>query len=77
MKISCIKSEKDNKKFKMFQRIGIDVFKVSDPEKIDINLKELVRQEYDTIFISNEIASFSEDIIKKYDKMQTVRVIIV
>ena len=31
---------------------------------------------YKTIFISNEVASFSEDIIKKYNKNDDIRIII-
>ena len=77
MKILCVKSQNDNKKFKIFQKIGIKVLTVSEPESIDVSLEKLVEQQYDTILISNEIASFSEDIIKKYNKKQTVKIIIV
>ena len=55
---------------------GMDVYKIKDLEKTDEKIKELIDQKYDTIVISNEVASFSEDIIKKYGKVQNVNIII-
>ena len=37
--------------------------------------KKLVKQ-YDTIVISNEVAGFSEDIIKKYKNNKNVKIVI-
>ena len=76
MKISWIKYEKDKKSFRLPQALGFDVFSLKDPEEIDSKLKELCKQDYDTIILSNEIAGFSEDIIKKYDKDKDVKIII-
>lgn len=76
MKISWIKYEKDNRNFNIPERLGFDVFKLSDPENTDKKINELINNNYDTIFITNEIASFSEDIIKKYRKDDKIKIII-
>ena len=76
MKVSLLKSADDEKKFKFFENIGFDVFKIYNLEETDKKLNELVNKNYDTIIISNEVASFSGDIIKKYNKMQDINIII-
>lgn len=76
MKISCIKYIKDNNSFSFFKAIGANVVELEDLEKTDEELKKIVENEYKTIFISNEVASFSEDIIKKYNKNEDIRIII-
>jgi len=76
MAISWIRSSKDKKSFKVFKSLGMDVYEIDDLEKADDKIKELVKQKYDTIVISNEVASFSSDIIKKYSKMEDINIII-
>lgn len=76
MKISCIKSKKDNASFNFFKDIGMKIFELDDLEKTDEVISELVKNNYTTIFVSNEVAGFSEDIIKKYQKNKTVSIII-
>jgi len=76
MAISWIKSSEDKKSFKVFKSLGMDVYEIDDLEKTDERIKELVEQKYDTIIISNELASFSEDIIKKYGKTENINIII-
>lgn len=76
MAISWIKSSKDNKSFKVFKSLGMDVYDIKDLEKTDEKIKELIEQKYDTIVISNELASFSQDIIKKYTKTENINIII-
>ena len=76
LKISWVKYEKDDVSFKMPERLGFDVFKLSEPEQTDEKLKELINKRYDTIILTNEIAGFSEDIIKKYVKDRNVNIII-
>ena len=39
-------------------------------------MKELIGKNYDTIILSNEVAGFSEDIIKKYQKDKNVKIVI-
>ena len=44
--------------------------------KTDEKIRELVDKNYTTIVVSNEVASFSEDIIKKYNRIENVNIII-
>ena len=76
LKISWVKYEKDDVSFKMPERLGFDDFNLSAPEQTDEKLKELITNRYDTIILTNEIAGFSEDIIKKYVKDRNVNIII-
>ena len=76
MKISWVKYEKDDESFKMPERLGFDVFKLVELEKTDDKIKELINKRYDTIIVTNEIASFSEDIVKKYSKDRNINIII-
>lgn len=76
MNISWIKGSNDKKSFKIFESFGMDVYKVNDLEKTDEKIKELVDKKYTTIVLSNEVAGFSQDIIKKYNKIENVNIII-
>lgn len=76
MAISWIKSSNDKKSFKVFKSLGMDVYELDDLEKTDEKIKELVEQKYDTIILSNEVASFSGDIINKYNKAENINIII-
>ena len=76
MGISWLKSSNDDKSFKLFKGLGMNVYEIDDLEKTDEKIKELIEQRYNTIIISNEIASFSEDIIKKYSKEENINIII-
>ena len=75
MKISWIKY-KDDDSFKLFKNLGMDVYDIDDFDMIDNKLKELVDNNYKTIVLSNQVASFSEDIIKKYKKSDDISIII-
>ena len=76
MKMSWIKYEKDDLSFKVPEKLGFDVFKLIEPEETDNKIKELINKNYDFIIVTREIAGFSEDIIKKYDKDRNVNIII-
>lgn len=76
MSISWLKASDDKKSFKIFESFGMDVYKVNDLDKTDEKIKELVDKKYTTIVLSNEIAGFSQDIIKKYNKIENVNIII-
>jgi len=76
MAISWLKFSNDKKSFKVFKTLGMDVYDIDDLEKTDDKIKELAMQKYDTIIISNEVASFSSDIIKKYSKSEDINIII-
>jgi len=76
VRISCIKYYKDNNSFSFLKAIGANIIELNDLEKTDEELEKLVKNKYKTIFISNEVASFSEDIIKKYNKNDDIKIII-
>jgi len=76
MKISLLKSANDEKKFKFLEHLGFDVFKIYDLEETDSKINELIKQNYNTIILSNEVAAFSQDIINKYNKKQNINIII-
>lgn len=76
MKMSWVKYEKDETSFKIPEKLGFDVFKLEEPELADKKIKELIDKRYDTIILTNELAGFSEDIIKKYSKDRNISIII-
>ena len=65
MRISWIKYENDKQSFKIPEALGFNVLNLKDPEETDKTIEELIKQNYKTVILSNEIAGFSEDIIKK------------
>lgn len=76
MKMSWIKYEKDARSFRLPEALGFDVFKLQDLEQTDNTIKKLIGQDYDTIILSNQVAGFSEDIIKKYQKDKDIKIVI-
>lgn len=76
LKISWIKSKTDDKSFKMAKGLGFDVYELEELEKVDAKIAELVEKKYHTIVISSEIAAFSEDIAKKYQRSKDVNIFI-
>lgn len=76
MRISWLKLKEDENSFRIFKNIGFDVYDIEDAEDTDKKIAELVNKNYKTIVLSNELAGFSEDIIKKYNKSQNVNIII-
>lgn len=76
MKISWIRAETDNKNFIIPEKLGFNVVDIDRQETIDKQIEKLIKKKYDTIIITNELAGFSEDIIKKYSKDKTVKIII-
>ena len=76
MKISWIKQENDNRNFAIAERLGLGVYRLNNPEEVDKTMQDLVNQNCKTIILSNDIAGFSEDIIKKYRTDKNVNIII-
>ena len=76
MAISFIKSFKDSNSFKLAKGFGMDVYEIENLDEVDDKIQELVDKKYSTIVVTNEVASFSQDIIKKYSKSENVDIII-
>ena len=76
MKISWIKSSDDKDNFKFVENMGFEVVKINNKDEIDNTLQELITEKKDTIVITQELAGFSEDIIKKYSKNRDIKIII-
>lgn len=76
MKISWIKTKNDTKSFKIFENLGFNVLNLEEPEDTDKKIAELINDNCKTIILSNEIAAFSEDIIKKYKNKDDISIII-
>ena len=77
MKLSYIKYKNDDVTFKIPQKLGMPVFEIEEPEQIDEQIKILKNEKYNTIIIPNDLASFSEDIIKKYKNDTSLNIFIV
>ncbi len=65
MKISFIKYKKEEN-YQIPKMLGFHIEEIKEPEEIDNKIEELKNQAYTTIIIPNELASFSQDIINKY-----------
>ena len=76
MKVSWIKSVSDNKNFKVPELLGFDVFSLQDNEDIDKKIDELIKQKYNTIVISKDLAGFSQKINSEYAKNKNIDIII-
>ena len=76
MKVSWIKTKNDEKSFKVLQNLGFDVYELEEPENTDKKIKELINDNCKIIILSNEIASFSNDINTKYKNQDDVSIII-
>ena len=76
MKVSWIRSKDDFESFKILKNLGFDVYNMEDPENTDRKIAELVENDYKIIILSNEIASFSSDIITKYQNQDDVSIVI-
>ena len=75
MKISFIKYEKEQK-YQIPKIMGMNVEELMEPDKIDDKIKELKDKNYTTILISNELASFSQNIINEYKYDNSINIVI-
>ncbi len=76
MKMIWIKSSTDKENFNFVKNIGFPVIEINDLEQTDNIIDSYVKKNYKTIIISNELAGFSTDIIKKYNKDDEINIII-
>lgn len=76
MKISWLRAKNDNDSFKVLKNLGFDVYNIEDEEKTDEVIENLVQNDYKIIILSNEMASFSSDIITKYKNQDDISIVI-
>lgn len=76
MKVSLIKSKKDRDSFRVFKGLGFDIYDLEDLDEVDNKILNLISEECNTIILTNEVAGFSEDIIKKYKNNKDINIII-
>lgn len=76
MKLVLLKGQNDKKSFEIIKLLGAEIQEIQDLEETDNKIKELIKKDYRTIIITNELASFSESIIKKYNKPKDIKIII-
>ena len=76
MKVSWLRACNDNESFKMLKNLGFDVYNVTEPENTDREIEKLIQEDYNIIVLSNEIASFSSDIITKYQHQDEISIVI-
>ena len=76
MKISWLRAKNDDHSFKVLKNLGFDVYNVEDEEKTDEVINNLVQNDYKIIVLSNEMASFSSDIITKYRNQDDISIVI-
>ncbi len=76
MRISWLKLNNDNKSFKIPTSFGMDVFSVNSTENVDNKIDELIRKNYNTIIVSNDVAGLSEKINKEYLYNKNVNIVI-
>ena len=76
MKISWLKLENDGKNFRIPANLGMDVFSVNNTENVDNKIDELIKSNYNTIIVSNDVAGLSEKINKEYLYNKNVNIVI-
>ena len=77
MKVTWIQYAKDANRFRIPKLLGFHVQKLHDVEKMDAILQECIENGYETIILTDEMASFSEDIIKKYQEEKQIHIVII
>lgn len=76
MKRAFMKYSKDTKSFNFFKLMGENVIELENPETVDNEMEKLYKNNYRTIILTNELANFSQDIIKKYNTFKDISIII-
>ena len=77
MKASFIKSVNDKNNYLLAKGLGIEIVEIDNPENIDSKIEQLEKQDYKTIIIPNDLASFSQSIIHKYSNNTKTNIVIV
>ena len=70
-----IKSKNEKRKIFLNERFGVSVIELDDLEEIDKEIEKIAVEKNNIIYISNELASFSNN-INKYKNDKNVKIII-
>ena len=76
MKMIFLKCKNDTKNYRILKGFGFDVFEIDNPEQIDNKIEELKKNNYTTIFIPDELASFSEKLTENYKNDNQLNIVI-
>ena len=76
MKVCFLKYEKE-KYYRMPQILGMHIREIDKPEKVDLAIDKLKKENYKTVVISDNLASFSEKIANQYKKDNNFNIIII
>lgn len=76
MKLSFIKYKFDEEEFVIPKLLGMTVSEINKPDEIDDEIESLKKEKYNTIVITDELASFSEKLINKYKYDENIKIII-
>ena len=76
MKVSIIKSKKEKNTFELARSVGVKVIELTKNEGVDNVIAELIKNDYKNIILTNQVAGFSEDIIKKYGNSKDINIYI-
>ncbi len=71
-----IKSKNEKKKIFLNEKFGVNVIELDNLENIDEEIQKIATQKNNILYISNELASFSDDIIGKYKNDKNIKIII-
>lgn len=71
-----IKSKNEKKKIFLNEKFGVNVIEIDNFENIDEEIQKVAMEKNNVLYISNELASFSNDIISKYKNDKNIKIII-
>ncbi len=71
-----IKSKNEKRKIFLNEKFGVNVIELDDLENIDEEIQKVAMEKNNILYISNELASFSNDIISKYKNDKNIKIII-
>lgn len=76
MKLSFIRYKFNEEEFAIPKLLGMTVSEINKPDEIDDEIERLKKEKYNTIVITDELASFSEKLINKYKYDDKIKIII-
>ena len=72
----CFLKYKNEKYYRIPQILGMHIKEIEEPERVDYEIEKLKKEKFETVVVSENLASFSEEIAKKYSKDNNLNIII-